>query len=259
MKSRAIPLRFVAFLIIILTFCFFYYPPLIASYPYGIHSWAQADRLSLAFGFFDHGMNFFLPRTYCLLPQDGITGVEFPIQSYIAALSGKIFGRNAISISFRLLDLLISITGMWFLFLIVFKRTGNFVFSLLPSVFIFCSPVFIYYTCNYLPDTAGVSIVFIGFYYMLNYIDDKKSSSAIKAIVFLVLGTLIKTSCAIYLLASLLFVFGYEFFCKEKLRLRSFLSISIVTIVGFALIYGYFNYNNYLNTKYNSYVFFSRS
>jgi len=259
MKSKYLPLHFSAFAIIILACCFFYYPPLIASYPYGIHSWAQADRLSLAFGFYDHNMNFFLPRTYCLLPKDGITGVEFPIQSYIAAILGKIFGRGAISISFRLLDILISITGMWFLFLIVFKRTGNFIFSILPSVFIFCSPVFIYYTCNYLPDTAGISIVFIGFYYLLNYIDDKKNSSAIKAIIFLVLGTLIKTSCVIYLLSFVCFVFGYKFFTEEKIRLRSFLQISAVTIAGLVVIYAYFKYNNYLNTKYNSYVFLAEA
>jgi hypothetical protein len=65
--------------------------------PSRIHSWAQSDRLSLAFGFFDNGMNFLKTILFTQFSKGGVVGVEFPIQAYIAAALGQFCGRENIN------------------------------------------------------------------------------------------------------------------------------------------------------------------
>lgn len=250
-KLPANALFFFVFIIIAVT----YYSELVLKYPFGIHAWAQSDRLALAIGFYDNGMNFFLPTTYSLLPEKGITGVEFPIQSYIAAVMGKIFGREYISVSFRVLDTIVSLIGMWFLFKAVYKRTQDFIFSLLPPLFIFCSPVFIYYTCSYIPDTASASLVFIAFYYILNFIDGHKNKDAVIAIIVLMFAALIKTSAAIYLLGFSGFVFLHKLFIEKKRTVNTYIPVLISSLFALGALFAYYRYNAYLNGKYNSGIF----
>lgn len=250
-KLPANALFFFIFIIIAVT----YYSELVLKFPFGIHAWAQSDRLALAIGFYDNGMNFFLPTTYSLLPEKGITGVEFPIQSYIAAVMGKILGREYISVSFRVLDTIISLIGMWFLFKAVYKRTQDFIFSLLPPLFIFCSPIFIYYTCSYIPDTVGASFTFIAFYYILNYIDAYKNKDAVAAIILLMFASLIKTSAAIYLLGSSGFVVLHKLFIEKKRTVNTYVPVLITSIFAFGALFAYYRYNAYLNGKYNSGIF----
>src|SRR4051812_37150024 len=195
------------FIVILVFFSVTYYHEMLFMWPEGIHDWAQSDRLSLAVSFYDRGLNFFKPATNNLWPEDGITGVEFPLQSYIAALAGKILGRSHINTCFRLIDVMISCTGLLFLFLACYKRTKDFIFSLVPPLFMYCSPIYVYYTCNYLPDAAACSISFIAFYFLLEYIDTSSSRSLLLTLAVLTLATLMKTSLGIYLLSFMGYVF----------------------------------------------------
>jgi hypothetical protein len=222
--------------------------------PHGIHAWAQADRLSLAVNFYDNGMNFFKPATNSLYSEQGITGVEFPIQAYIAALGGKIFGREYISLCFRLLDTIVSCIGLIFLFRAGYKRTKDFVCSAVTPLFVFCSPIYIYYTCNYLPDTVAASLVFIAFYYTLFYSEEFATKHFVRAVLFLTLATLIKTSVGLYLCGFLLWTFFINVKTERPMPQKTpavYLSVAISGIV----IVGYYFYNRYLNTTYKSGIF----
>jgi hypothetical protein len=222
--------------------------------PRGIHNWAQADRLSLAINFYDRGMNFFLPRTHNLHSIDGVVGVEFPAQSYLAAALAKIFGREQISVLFRLVNVLISCTGLLFLFLSCYRVTKDFIFSIVTPLFIFCSPVFIYYTCNYLPDTASASIIFIAFYFVLRYQDKACLKDMVSGIVLLTLAGLIKTSAVIYLLAFIGYIILQKIFRRGFSR-RHNLVFVISVLLSVATLGGYFLYNRHLNSKYESWMF----
>src|SRR5690606_33005055 len=123
-----------------------------------------------------------------------VTGVEFPLPAYLAALAGKVFGRDQINTSFRLISTLIGCIGLFFLFLAGYKRTGDFIFSMFTPLFVFCSPMFIYYTCSYISDATSVAILFIAFYFMFNFFERHSSFSLIFSLNFLTLATLIKTS-----------------------------------------------------------------
>ncbi|MFC7669639.1 hypothetical protein ACFQT0_21420 [Hymenobacter humi] len=111
------------------------YAPYLTELPGGIHAWAQADRLALALNYYDYGFDFFTPRTSNLASIGGITGVEFPLQAYVAALGGVVFGRSRIGLLFRLLDVAVVLLGFYYLFRLVFERTGHFVAGLVPGLF----------------------------------------------------------------------------------------------------------------------------
>ena len=91
--------------------CAAYYAGMLTRLPFGLHAWAQADRLSPAICYHDNGMNFFLPATLNQASVRGITGIEFPVQSYVAAACGFVFGRSHIPLCFRLLDILLAGAG----------------------------------------------------------------------------------------------------------------------------------------------------
>lgn len=243
------------FIIILLFLCFTYYQFMWYMYPYGVHEWAQADRFSLAVNFYDNKMNFFKPATHNIASINGITGVEFPIQAYIAAGMGHIFGREYISACFRLLDVLICCTGLFFLFLACYKVTRDFVFSIVPPLFIFCSPVYIFYACNYIPDAVSASIVFIAFYYIIDYIRSDRQFHFMAAMFWLTIATLIKTSEGIYLLGFIAYVLFYKI-SKVNTKKRNG-SIVLSILLSILVIVGYAMYNNYLNHTYNSTLFLS--
>ncbi|WP_276132938.1 ArnT family glycosyltransferase [Polluticoccus soli] len=255
--TRKALLSVTLFIIILFFFCSTYYHEMLHMWPRGIHDWAQADRLSLAINFYDRGMNFFLPATHNLWPIDGITGVEFPIQSYVAAIGAKIFGRNHISTLFRLLDVLISCTGLLFLFLACYRATKDFVFSLVPPLFMFCSPIYIYYTCNYLPDAAACSIAFMSFYFLLIYLDKPTTKPLLFAIGLLTLASLIKTSIALYLFGFLGYVFLQRVLRKHDFTKRSNFIYALAALLSVGALSFYYFYNQYLNNKYHSDIFMS--
>jgi hypothetical protein len=257
MKNKTLwaVLGFIAILAIV---CNIYYSEQIHFWPQGIHEWAQADRLSLALNFYDHGMDFFHPRTNNLYSADGITGVELPLQSYIAALCGKVIGRGHISACFRLLDILITCTGLVFLFMACYKRTKDLLFSMFTPLFMFMTPILIYYTCNYIPDSAACSLAFISFYFILGYIDTNSTRKLVWAVAVLTLAALIKTSVGLYLMGFLGFVFLQRIANIKGFSKKQNLFFVLSGICSFAAILAQYTYNQYLNTKYHSTVFLAR-
>lgn len=243
------------FLAVLIFYCYTYFESQLFMYPGRVHAWAQADRLALALSFYDNGMNFFKPATFNQFSIDGVVGVEFPIQSYIAAALGKISDRTYISFFFRLENVFISCAGLMFLFEACYKRTRSFVFSIATPLFIFASPVFIYYTCNYLPDTAGTSMAFIAFYFILNFFDSGKFRDFLKAVIFLTLGTLIKTSIVVYFIGFVSFVGFQQLVNFRLINRKDMIRMLTLTCIACLLIAANYYYIQYLNDTYKSWLF----
>jgi hypothetical protein len=223
--------------------------------PRGIHEWAQADRLALAMQFYDRGFNFFKPATYSLTSIDGIVGVEFPLQAYLAALSGLIFGRDNISVMFRLLDIVIAFTGFYFLFRLVLEKTNNFWLAILPGVFMLGSPVFAYYVGNYLPDPFSTSVVFIAFYYFFRFTEKRRTKDLGLSFALFTLASLVKTTSCIFLLSAAGFLLFVSYLQPAYLILKQKLALLACTLMGLGAVAGYTFYNRYLNSKYQAWIF----
>src|SRR5689334_785105 len=140
----------------------------ISLFPSFIHAWTQSDRYALALGFLKNGFDFFHPRTFNLETIDGVTRVDFPIHEYIVALLMKITGLEG-PVVFRLYDAVYAVVGLVFaarlsmLFIPSLSRT---VFLVL---FLFVSPVFLYYADGFLPSIPSLSNLFIGYYFYFRY------------------------------------------------------------------------------------------
>jgi len=243
------------FCLLFLLFSIDFYQYQFFQLPYGIHEWSNGERLSLAYGFYDDGMNFFRPSTFNQESINGVVGHEFPIQSYLAALLGKLLGRDSIMMSFRAINILLFFGGLLSLFSLVFDRTKSFLFSLIPPVFFISSPMFVDYAGGFLPDPASVSIVFIGFYSLFAFIDKPSRRNMIFTILLFTLATLIKTSSIIYLAGTLLFFLLHHIQFRQSKATKDWLILFLFSALSGALLLGFYLHNDYLNTHYHATLF----
>ena len=235
---------------------FVLYGPYLSMLPEGFHVWPQTDRLALATNFYDFGFDFWHPRTSSIESIGGITGVEFPIQPYLAALGGLLVGRSNIVVVFRVLDALAAIAGFWYLFRIVFERTGSFAAGLLPGAFLMTAPTYAFYAGTTLPDPFSLSLTFIGYFYWLRYFDaPHRFSDLVWAFAILILAALIKTTSGLHLGAVAGITLLYVFLEPERLNHRQRLQFLGILGAGVLLIIGFYFHNLHLNATYQSQQF----
>ena len=110
----------------------FYFYSYIGTYNYlhkrpcSVHSSAQCQRASVALNYYEEDMNFFKPRVQKTVNIDGesrITGLEFPIIYYTAAIFYKCFGFNEIYLKY--ISLFLCSIGFIFYNLLVLKYIKN--------------------------------------------------------------------------------------------------------------------------------------
>ncbi|WP_129021898.1 hypothetical protein [Edaphocola flava] len=240
------------FILLLLIFFAVQFRSLLFELPYGIHEWAQSDRLALAYGYYENGMDFFKPSTLSQFSKGGITGVEFPIQAYITALIAKLLGKAYISIIFRLLDTFIVGLCLFFVYRIAATFTRHFLLAILPPLVLLLSPCFLNYTCNYMPDTVSVSILLVGMGLYLQCWLQQKPLKRYAALILCTLATLIKTSSGIYLIGFVAYDV-YRLYCNKELK--KYVGYLASVLLSIAVLIACYLYNAYLNKTYDSSLF----
>jgi hypothetical protein len=222
--------------------------------PAGMHLWTQSDHYALASGFVENGLDFFKPQTFVChyqYPdawdehgQTLVTAVDFPIHNYIPAVVMKITGSDSPAIFSGYL-LLISVTGLIFLFRLAYLFNRSVVLSLLIVVFIACTPVYSFYQIRFIPSVPSLSTAIIGLYYGFSYRKNGNFRHFVLATAFLSLAALTRMTFLIPLFAWL----GQEFlfFLREK-NDRSKKIVTVLLCLG--AISGYTLYNHYLRLTY---------
>lgn len=242
--------------LLLLSLALLFYGPYLGWLPRGIHEWAQADRLALALSFYDFGFDFWHPRTLSLHSIDGITGVEFPLFPYIAALLGGVFGREAISPAFRLLTLITSVAGCYCAFRLVYDSTGKGILAMLPGVFLLSSPAFVYYSGNYLSDTAGASLALVGIYTLVKAARLQTGISGMMAgLAVLTLAALVKLSAALYLAGAVVGIGLYLLERPVRPTAQQWLALAAAVLCSGACLLSYVLYTRHLNATYHSTLF----
>lgn len=227
--------------------------PTINHFPAFIHAWAQSDWYSLAIGFHNNGFDFLHPETLIYNKQfpnlwmtdngTTVTSVDFPIHVYIAALLMNLFGTTAPWV-FRIWTLAVSLVGLWFLFLLCRRITGNLTKSLTVVCVAVTSPVYAYYFNGFLPSMPSLALVFGGLWAYIAYLQEKKLKYWHLAIASLALATLIRTSQAVPFVAVCCFEVFRWIFCRKE---YNFNKIQILPIaVSFIAIVGYMIWNAHL-------------
>ena len=155
--------------------------PRLRQSPAFVHAWAQADRYALAVGFTENGHDLFHPETKIYNKQfphkwkvdDGstVTAVDLPLHEYVVSLLMLLCGTTAPWV-FRGFTLLVSLVGVWFLFLMAYRLTGDSLKSLLVTLVALTSPLYVYYFANYLPSAPALAFAMAGLWAYVRYYQD---------------------------------------------------------------------------------------
>lgn len=238
-KPLNLSLLFILFLFI---FSLIYdYPSITLKRPQSVHHWRQSDCASLALNYYQTGMNFFKPQTHNLTSDNLTSGYcatsEIPIGYFFVAILYKIFGFH--DFIFRLVNTIIFLTGLFFLYRTCFILFKDFFWSCFIPLIFFTSPVIVYYGNNYILDSPALSFSLIAWYYFIRYYQERNQKSFILSMLFFLLAGAFKISALISFvsigIAFLLELVNIIKFKPEKKLfsnpISSFLYFTIVVLV----------------------------
>lgn len=231
------------------------YPGILSYPPYSIHAWRQADCLSFTLNFYKENLKFWEPAINGLGGEGhGRTVSEFPIIYYIVAQLWKVFGQKE-SI-FRLVNITIVFFGLFNLHRLGKSILKDTYFSIAIPLFLFTSPVLVYYTNNFLADAPAFGLALSGCYYLYRYLTLSDNKAKWFALVFFLLGGLVKISSLLifFSLTGALFIeFLINYKHIDKIKLKNLLiGFFLITI----LIGIWYMYARSYNIKNNTVGFF---
>jgi hypothetical protein len=228
--------------------------------PQSVHMWAMCDRGSIARNYAQESMNFLLPRVHETKQGEGITGLEFPIMNYGAAVCYKIFGFS--EFWYRLLMFLVYSGGLYASYLIsgIFLKRESYRYL---SVFLFSiTPILTYYAANFIPDTASFGFMMIAWYFFFSYFKHPSTKRFLFLTLFASLAVLIKLTSAIGVIIMMGLII-WSYIRKKNFELtnlkfsRPLVLLACFIVLG--LTYGWYTYAKYLNDTYGLTVFLMKS
>lgn len=241
-NRRSIPLL----VIFLLLLSYLFYNSTITFLPSFIHAWTQSERYAISLQFLQNGFDLFHPATYNLQTVDGITRVDFPINEYFVALLMKFFGTTS-PVIFRLYMLALSITGLTFLYRFAKRVTASEIKSWLIVLFVFLSPVYVYYQAGFIPCVPAISFIFIAYYFFYEYKLTEKRKYFYWSVLFFLLAALIRVPFFILLFAILIQqLISYA----QKKKVNIYEAIGLLT--AFIVFIVYYRYNIHLGRMYGN-------
>ncbi|MCE3228223.1 MAG: hypothetical protein K0S32_2774 [Bacteroidetes bacterium] len=225
--------------------------------PSSVHAFSQSLRASVAQNYYKTDMNFFVPRIQCYSIGDGVTGLEFPIVYYAAAVMYKLFGFNDVFL--KLISLVIVVFGLFCFYRLCLKYIQNSILTVFMVGSAVLSPVFLYYTPNYLPDAPSLGFVLASWYFFFQYLGSGRNKDLNFFILFGTLGALIKSVAlmAFMVVICLVVLDAMKFFKKtEKGRLfENKRKVLLRIFIGFMFVFAWYFYARYLSMKHGNETF----
>lgn len=152
------------------------------------HNWRQSLTNMVARNFHENGLDLLHPMVDYGGARTGIIGTEFPLFNAMIAVTADVFGYE--HWYGRLINLIVSSIGLYFFFLLVrrlYSPKAAFYATLVLAVSIWFA-----FSRKIMPDTFSISLVFIGFYYGLSFLDTGKKVFLIPFLLLTSLGILCK-------------------------------------------------------------------
>ncbi len=221
-------------LLILLYFYFDFYKVLFLK-PQGIHFMRQTDSLSFAANYYNNGFHFFQTKVFNQQSLNGNAACEFPIIYYLAALLRLIYNNDVFIL--RLITLLISSTGFLYLFKLLKAFFKSEYFAYTFTFLFISSTVLLNYSINFLPDPSSLGLIFIGWFYFYNFINQRdKSKNGIIAFVFFTIASLLKVTFFIHPLSAFLTVICLDVLAKKSFKIIVKENINTISIMFFSLL-----------------------
>jgi hypothetical protein len=188
---------------------FYQYQRIIVLRPQSVHQWRQTDCTSQALNYYQNSMNFFKPEIHNRDADSGNSGYcagEFPGVFYVVACLYKIFGVH--EWIYRLLSIMVFFVGLFALFKTALYFTKDYFWSVFIGIFLFLSPVFVFYANNFTANTSSFAIALVGWLFFFLFYSQRKGKYLYLSIAMFTLASLFKLSEAM----SLFVVAGIYFF-----------------------------------------------
>jgi hypothetical protein len=224
--------------------------------PSSLHISAQCQRASVALNYYKGDMNFFKPQIQRQDKDNSITGVEFPVIYYTAAICYKLFGFHEIFM--RVISLALVIIGIYFFYRFSLMFINNYLLAIMLVISGTLSPVLLFYTPNFMPDAPSMALQLGAWYFIWQYMNNHKASNLRWFIVMASLGALIKATSAIifFILIALLILHRLGFFKKESNTLfKNSGHIWKGIVVGLLPVIAWYAYAQWLTTAYGNQSF----
>jgi hypothetical protein len=251
-------------LFVILGISWYYdYPGILLKRPQSVHSWRQCDGASLALNYYQHGMHFFKPEVHLLKSDSGKTGYtapsEIPVLYYFVASVYSIFGYH--DYIFRFINLLIFIIGLLYLFKLGKRVTGSGFWAGTTVILLFSSPLIIFYANNFLPNSTGLALSLMGWYYFYTYYESGNTRTFFVSVVFFLLAACMKITelggpiiILFLLMADRVLLGKLKLWTDKDFRMK-ILSIMVI----FLLVAGWVFFAKHYNAMHKSSNFLTRS
>lgn len=191
--------------------------------PQSVHIWRQTNSLSITQNYYQYNLPFFEPEIHNQFCDGGYSGKavgEFPIIYYVVAKLWKVFG-NEIWI-FRMVQTLILLAGLWCLFKSMFYLFRNWIWAGFGSLLLFTAPMVVFYGPNFLPDAPGLAFVFIAWYFVTKFIQNRKMASLWLSALFFALSMLLKITSGLSFIALGGWILFELIFQKREERIFNF-------------------------------------
>ncbi len=240
------------FIVLLIGMSFLYrYDKIITLRPCSIHQHRQCDCLAITYNYYQYHTNFFEPQTNLLTGRDfdGKNVSELPILHYGVAQLWKVFGYH--EWIYRLVVLLIMYAGLLALFKVFQQLLNDPFWQIILPLWLFSSPILIYYGNNFLADVPALSFAFAGWYFFTCYVRKQRTSCLIWAFVFFCLAMLLKITAGMNFLA-----FG-GLFLTERMKImnsgakpvfkKPALTLTLIIITS-AIVFAWYFYAYHYNS-----------
>lgn len=220
--------------------------------PYSRHQWRQSDCLSITQNYAQDGLPFLAPEIHWQGEQQtGKTISEFPLIYYTV---GKIWSSTGKAYwIFRSINFFIFGLGLFYLRKLSKKILKDNFWSIFVPLFVFVSPVLVYYSNNFLMNVNALSFAIIGAYHFYVYRVEKSYKKLLFSAALFTLAGLFKLTSLL-----LFFSFGaitlYELIIREralKTRWKELLPFAGTLII----IFFWYRYVNSYNAANLSQIF----
>lgn len=134
------------------------------------HNWRQSTVCMVARNYHEQGIDLLHPRVDMAGEKTGITGMEFPLLNALMAGTSSVFGFQ--HWYGRLLVLLVSSLGVWCFFLML-RRRWSWEIAFPAAVTLLFSLWFVY-SRKSMPDTFAASLVLVGMWWLMRFLDLNK-------------------------------------------------------------------------------------
>ena len=226
--------------------------------PQSIHTWRQTNCTSLTLNYYQYNLPLLEPEMHNQFGNGGTSGKavgEFPIIYYFVAQLWKIFGKH--EWIFRLVQVIILFLGLFSLFHLLRKILKKQYLAGFAALLVFTSPMVIFYGPNFMPDVPALAFVFIAWYFVVRFLENRRNINLWISALFFCLSMLLKITSGLSFIALGGWILFELLFQKKEERIfnfnwKNFLPFMLI-IFPVILWYEYADYYNTVNRGFISY------